>query len=985
MTTTGNDARDPRGAIWRRWEPHIHAPGTLLSDAYGATSLDDYLTALENATPAIEALGITEYFTVGRYEEVRAAKDAGRLPGVHLLFCNVEMRLTIETKASKGVNIHILVSPDDPDHVAQIKRHMSKLYFRYSNDDYACTESDLVRLGRAHDPSIAEDSAALKAGANQFKVTFNELRQLWEDTEWLQANTLIAVAGSSNDGTAGLQDESASFAATRKEVEAFAHVIFTATPKNVAFWRGEGVLKPTELESKYRGMKPCLHGSDAHRLNKVAKPDEDRLCWIKGDATFEALRQACFEPRLRAHIGGEPPVTETAFSISTIATPTLSWLVPTPLPINEGMVAIIGARGSGKTALADLIAHAGHSRFPTEGQQSFLTRAREFLSDVKVAAEWSDGSSTADALLDVPPDLPDVHYLTQQFVDRLCSSVAESDELLDEIKRIVFLAHSPESRLGADDFDSLVALRSSETQLAVEALNQRLDRLSQEVLVERTWYLKREALKRDLLKAKEDLSKTEAARKTLIKPGGKERAEYYGRLTTAITERERSLQALSRQFQALRKLQGEVERYEADVFRRLHADLKRVFADAGLNDGEWARFAPAFSADPREVLATRISAQQQSIDDIQQGSGTTPTVTLPEVQLVHCSLQALKSEREAVGQQIGVDQRNVQRLEQLNQQAATQEARRRRLEEEVARAEQSPSRLQGILAERGGLYQQFFELITEQTAILSELYEPLAETLQKATTSAGKLRLRVVRDVDLDAWAREGELLLDLRKNGKFRGRGALGQAAREALLPAWQGGTAADVAAAMEMFRSEHDKTLLDQSGVDPGSDEYGQWIVDLGRWLYSTDHIRVHYSIEYDGVAITQLSPGTRGIVLLLLYLALDLEDSRPLIIDQPEENLDPKSVFAELVELFREARMRRQVIIVTHNANLVVNTDVDQVIVASCTKHGHGAPPEFDYISGGLEDATIRAHVCEILEGGQAAFRQRAKRLRVELAGS
>jgi hypothetical protein len=95
-----------------------------------------------------------------------------------------------------------------------------------------------------------------------------------------------------------------------------------------------------------------------------------------------------------------------------------------------------------------------------------------------------------------------------------------------------------------------------------------------------------------------------------------------------------------------------------------------------------------------------------------------------------------------------------------------------------------------------------------------------------------------------------------------------------------------------------------------------------------------------------------------------------------------LDPKSVFTELVELFREARLRRQVIIVTHNANLVVNTDVDQVIVASCVKHGAGSPPEFHYQSGGLEDSSIRAQVCDILEGGEAAFKERAKRLRVAL---
>src|SRR3546814_11266329 len=74
---------------------------------------------------------------------------------------------------------------------------------------------------------------------------------------------------------------------------------------------------------------------------------------------------------------------------------------------------------------------------------------------------------------------------------------------------------------------------------------------------------------------------------------------------------------------------------------------------------------------------------------------------------------------------------------------------------------------------------------------------------------------------------------------------------------------------------------------------------------WLFSTDHIEIRYGIEYDGVDIRKLSPGTRGIVLLLLYLGLDDKDDRPLLIDQPEENLDPKSVFDELVQLFTEAK--------------------------------------------------------------------------------
>lgn len=79
--------------------------------------------------------------------------------------------------------------------------------------------------------------------------------------------------------------------------------------------------------------------------------------------------------------------------------------------------------------------------------------------------------------------------------------------------------------------------------------------------------------------------------------------------------------------------------------------------------------------------------------------------------------------------------------------------------------------------------------------------------------------------------------------------------------------------------------------------------------------DHVQVGYGLQYDGVEIERLSPGTRGIVLLLLYLAIDAEDDRPLIIDQPEENLDPQSVFDEFVPMFREAKQRRQIVIVTY----------------------------------------------------------------------
>ena len=83
-----------------------------------------------------------------------------------------------------------------------------------------------------------------------------------------------------------------------------------------------------------------------------------------------------------------------------------------------------------------------------------------------------------------------------------------------------------------------------------------------------------------------------------------------------------------------------------------------------------------------------------------------------------------------------------------------------------------------------------------------------------------------------------------------------------------------------------------------------------------------------------------------------------------------------------MFTAAKTKRQVIIVTHNANLVVNTDADQIIIATAVPHAAGGLPPISYTAGGLEDGAIRKAVCDILEGGQEAFRERARRLRVRL---
>jgi hypothetical protein len=306
------------------------------------------------------------------------------------------------------------------------------------------------------------------------------------------------------------------------------------------------------------------------------------------------------------------------------------------------------------------------------------------------------------------------------------------------------------------------------------------------------------------------------------------------------------------------------------------------------------------------------------------------------------------------------------------------------LERRLADAQGAAARRKQLQSERDDAYGRVFEAIINEQSALAALYAPLMARLAASSGTLHKLGFSVCRVANAHAWGGVAEeKLLDRRKSGPFYGRGSLIAVATTALKPAWETGSAADIQAAMAKFIATYSKDLFAHSPYAPIQQvEFRAWSKQFAHWLFGTDHISVRYEIEYDGVDIRKLSPGTRGIVLLLLYLALDDADDRPLVIDQPEENLDPKSVFEELVPLFIMAKAKRQVIMVTHNANLVINTDADQIIIAEAGPHPTGGLPPITYIAGGLENADIRRAVCGILEGGEEAFRERARRLRVRL---
>ncbi|OHD18803.1 MAG: hypothetical protein A2086_03255 [Spirochaetes bacterium GWD1_27_9] len=156
--------------------------------------------------------------------------------------------------------------------------------------------------------------------------------------------------------------------------------------------------------------------------------------------------------------------------------------------------------------------------------------------------------------------------------------------------------------------------------------------------------------------------------------------------------------------------------------------------------------------------------------------------------------------------------------------------------------------------------------------------------------------------------------------------------------------------------------------------------------------DYFYIDYNLIQDSDDLLKMSPGKRGIILFQLFLHLS-KSTDPILIDQPEDNLDNRTVYNELNDFIKTKKSKRQIIIVSHNPNLVVSTDSENVIVANQdgqNKSGKNKNYKFEYINGSLENSFvndteigilyqkgIREHVCEILEGGKEAFAKREKK--------
>ena len=165
------------------------------------------------------------------------------------------------------------------------------------------------------------------------------------------------------------------------------------------------------------------------------------------------------------------------------------------------------------------------------------------------------------------------------------------------------------------------------------------------------------------------------------------------------------------------------------------------------------------------------------------------------------------------------------------------------------------------------------------------------------------------------------------------------------------------------------HGKLLSAIESLSPqDDDEILSWFPD--------DKVSVEYrrdlSDKFHSLETASAGQKTSAILSFILH-----HGDEPLIMDQPEDDLDKSLITSLVVNQLRSNKKRRQIIIVTHNPNIVVNGDAELVL-----------PMEFNAgqihlnAEGGLQEVEVRQKICDIMEGGREAFEQRYKRILKDL---
>lgn len=1043
-----------RGSEWRRWDLHLHTKGTNKNDQFTESSdFDAYcVTMLKKAVDRkIAAIGITDYFSIDNYKSVvdfitkiddRTDFDTYQKAYIKniLIVPNVELRMLPVTDRGSLVNIHCIFNP------AIVSTLDNKFFTSIDCSDGKTTHKmnrqGLVDFGRSFDATL-DNAAAYKKGVDNFYVDQAKLQALLTD-EVFSENTIVAVSNSKNDGASGFQEhyslfedkDPGSLDGVRRAIYSISQAVFSSNTGDRKYFLGQKNDSEEVVINKCGSLKPCIHGSDAHTEAKLFEPDEDRFCWIKADTTFEGLRQIMYEPADRVFIGTEPPVLDRVRSNKTKYINSLSlsqvdeykgtqgvWFDNIHIELNKELVAIIGNKGSGKSALSDVIGVLGntHNAGAKHENLSFLNakklkfRKKGFAENFQAELVWEDETGKDNQIrLDHDVDLDKterVKYLPQNYFENLTNDL--EGEGFDKTLKSVTFRHIPEEqRLGSHSFEDLEDIKAKSIEADLVKLRDEVHDISEEIIkLEVKKHPSRAKQLKSLIKEKQN----ELVEHDKIKPSevpdpaksgdeskNKEKNEKYEKLEKLNGDRSKLVSLITTQRAALVKVAQEQEELS-----QLKKSLSRATTQVEVFKAENSKSFEKYGLDINEIielkikdasLITKIGQQEQQVKDLRVSLRTKASIDSdPDFAEKPDELKAayeasLQAKAENVSAQIVELSKDLSKPEkdfqEYKERLGKWENKRHAIEGDKDQLNSlkfyqneldfiTSRLLPTLVQKRKDRLTKTLEILAKQKEIVG-LYESFKESIDKEISKdkgfTKKFKMVIDANFKLDpSFMKTFLQYINRGRKGTFYG-------ANE--------NDVAEIFVEKDLLSSEDISQILNtiieflennQGESDEKerpreiSDQVDK-VQELYDYLFSLEYLKPIYELKLDDKILDELSPGEKGTLLLVFYLMIDKEDT-PLIIDQPEDNLDNKSVFEVLTHFIKTAKKRRQIIIVTHNPNLAVGADAEQIIYVELDKKS--GKNTFSFEVGAIENPAINKQLVKILEGTMPAFNKRKLR--------
>ena len=471
--------RNPAGSIWRRWDLHLHTPGTKLNNAFEGSdddTWDRYIDALEQSP--VQVFGITDYFSCDAYFELTSRFRIAKPTSRKCFFPNIEFRIS-ESIAKDGshANIHVLFDNDIAVCDKQkLQRFLTNLETQSIND--------VNTKKRCADLTTAADFESAT-------ISLNDLIAALEKTFGDSKPYLLAFPAN-NDGIRSTDVSSSRKILLSDRIDKSCDLFF-GNEHNTEYF-----LKTDRYANGEAQPKPVASGSDAHSFDDLERLTGDVAgfppTWIKADTTFFGLQQICHEPALRVHIGSIPDViirqqedgTKFLKALHIDQVPNYDetngqWFKNVVVPLNPELTAIIGNKGSGKSALVDIIGLLGESRleeyfsFLTDQSKSKKFRQSGFAENFVASATWLSGKR-AEKSLDSHSDVDSpetVRYLPQNYFEQLTNEI-EIEQFRREIEEVVFSHVEETERLGKSSFSALEESKTLQSKHEISNLKQEL-------------------------------------------------------------------------------------------------------------------------------------------------------------------------------------------------------------------------------------------------------------------------------------------------------------------------------------------------------------------------------------------------------------------------------------------------------------------------------------------------------------------------------